>query len=202
MSNPRLGAQIDFLLAIDALKSVNRASRIATGDRFENSAEHSWHLTLFAQILAEHARAPVDVPRVILMLMVHDIVEVDAGDLPLHGTPDPQQKGREAAAAERLFGLLPEDQGTLLRRCWEEFEAGRSDDACFAKAIDRLQPVMLNAMTGGGTWIDFQVSLSQLRQRTAQIGEGSEALGELAEAIFSEAVDRGWLKTDPPADLS
>ncbi len=150
---PRLKSQIEFLVAIDALKSVYRASRILTNNRRENSAEHSWHLTLFARILAEHANEPVDVERVIFMLMVHDIVEVDAGDIPLHGQQDPDREVNEQAAADRLFGLLPEDQALLLRQCWDEFEAGESADARFAKAIDRLQPVLLNALTGGGTWI-------------------------------------------------
>lgn len=199
---PRLKSQIEFLLAIDALKSVYRASRILSNDRRENSAEHSWHLTLFARILAEHANEPVDVERVIFMLMVHDIVEVDAGDVPLHGQQDPDREASEQAAADRLFGLLPDDQMLLLRQCWDEFEAGQTADARFAKAIDRLQPVLLNALTGGGTWVDFAVSIDQVRTRTAQIGSGSDALWSMANAIFNEACDRGWLKKAPPADLS
>lgn len=200
--DPRLRSQIEFLVAIDALKNVQRASRIISNDRRENSAEHSWHLTLFARILAEHANAPVNVERVIVMLMVHDIVEVDTGDIPLHGQQDPDTAAREQAAADRLFGLLPDDQGKLLRLYWNEFEAGESDDACFAKAIDRLQPVLLNALTEGGTWPDFRVTLDQVRTRTAQIGRGSDALWEMANAIFNEALDHGWLRTDPPADSS
>ena len=199
---PRLKSQIDFLVAIDALKSVYRASLIASGDRRENSAEHSWHLTLFARILAEHANQPVDVDRVIFMLMVHDIVEVDAGDVPLHGQQNPHKEAEEQAAATRLFGLLPEDQASLLRQCWDEFEEGETPDARFAKAIDRLQPILLNALTNGGTWKDFDVSLEQVRTRTAQIGKGSDELWSMANAIFSEAADRGWLRTDPPAGSS
>ncbi|MGQ7845673.1 HD domain-containing protein [Granulosicoccus sp. 3-233] len=199
---PRLKSQIEFLVAIDALKSVHRATLIASGERRENSAEHSWHLTLFARILAEHANQPVDVDRVVFMLMVHDIVEVDAGDVPIHGQQNPNMEAEEQAAADRLFGLLPDDQASLLRQCWDEFEAGDSADARFAKAIDRLQPVLLNALTGGGTWNDFDVSLAQVRSRTAQIGKGSDELWNLANVIFSEAVERGWLRTDPPAGLS
>lgn len=199
---PRLKSQIDFLVAIDALKSVYRASVIASGERRENSAEHSWHLTLFARILAEHANQPVDVDRVVFMLMVHDIVEVDAGDVPLHGQQNPDREAEEQAAATRLFGLLPDDQANLLRQCWDEFEEGETPDARFAKAIDRLQPIMLNALTNGGTWKDFDVSLEQVRTRTAQIGKGSDELWNMANAIFSEAVDRGWLRTDPPAGSS
>lgn len=200
--NPRLKSQMDFLIAIDALKSINRASRIASNFRSENSAEHSWHLTLFAQVLAEYADAPVDVERVILMLMVHDIVEVDAGDVPLHSQPDSQQEAREQAAATRLFGLLPNDQGTLLRQCWDEFEAGDSANARFAKAIDRLQPIMLNMLTNGGTWADFNVSLNQVRARTAQIADGSDTLWRMVEIMFTEAAYHGWLKTDQPTGSS
>lgn len=199
---PRLSSQIDFLIAIDALKSVYRATLIAAGDRHENSAEHSWHLTLFARILAEHANQPVDVDRVIFMLMVHDIVEVDAGDVPIHGLQNPNKEADEQAAATRLFGLLPDDQALLLRQCWDEFEEGETADARFAKAIDRLQPILLNAVTGGGTWKEFNVSLEQVRTRTAQIGKGSDELWDMANAIFSEAVDRGWLRTDPPTGSS
>ncbi len=200
--NPRLKSQMEFLIAIDALKSVNRASRIASNDRRENSAEHSWHLTLFAQVLAEYADTPVNVDRVIHMLMVHDIVEIDAGDVPLHGKQDPDTHAREQAAATRLFGLLPVDQGALMRQCWDEFEAAESADARFAKAVDRLQPIVLNMLTNGGTWKDFNVSLDQVTERTSQIAAGSETLWSMVETMFSEAASLGWLKTDQPADLS
>ncbi|MFT4726708.1 MAG: putative hydrolase of HD superfamily [Granulosicoccus sp.] len=196
----RLGQQIEFLIAIDALKSINRASRLVSGERFENSAEHSWHLTLFARILAEHANDPVDVERVVFMLMVHDIVEIDAGDVPLHAAQNPNTHLLEQAAADRLFGLLPEDQGTLLRQCWEEFEAGDSIDARFAKAVDRLQPILLNAFNNGGSWPDFNVTLQQVQTRCASVSKGSDTLWEMANAIFNEAVQNGWLKTTPPTD--
>lgn len=197
-SAPRLRSQIQFLIAIDGLKSVHRASRIVSGERHENSAEHSWHLTLFARLLAEHANTVVDVDRVVFMLMIHDIVEVDAGDLPLHSPQDPDRAALEQAAAERLFGLLPDDQAQLLHQSWQEFEAGETADAKFAKAVDRLQPVLLNALTEGGTWPDFDVSLAQVQKRCAGIAAGSDELWALANAIFNEAADRGWLRTDPP----
>ena len=196
----RLTQQIEFLIAIDALKSVYRASRLVCGKRFENSAEHSWHLTLFARILAEHANDPVDIERVVFMLMVHDIVEIDAGDVPLHATQKPDTEALELAAADRLFGLLPEDQGNILRQCWEEFEAGESHDARFAKAVDRLQPILLNALNNGGSWPDFNVTLHQVQTRCSQISKGSDALWDMANAIFDEAVQNGWLKTTPPID--
>lgn len=196
----RLGRQIKFLIAIDALKSINRANRLINRQRAENSAEHSWHLTLFAQILSEYANQPVSVERVVLMLMVHDIVEIDAGDVPLHGVQNPQTHALELAAADRLFGLLPEDQGTVLRECWEEFEAGESNEAQFAKAVDRLQPVLLNALNNGGTWSTFNVTLQQVQTRCASISNGSDRLWEMANAIFNEATRNGWLKTTPPTD--
>lgn len=197
----RLGQQIEFLLAIDGLKSINRASRLVSGERFENSAEHSWHLTLFARILAEHANEPVDVERVVFMLMVHDIVEIDAGDVPLHApNQNPDIQAIEQAAANRLFGLLPEDQARLLRQVWDEFEEANTPDARFAKAVDRLQPVLLNALNNGGTWPDFQVTLEQVQTRCSQISGGSDALWQMANDIFNEAARNGWLKTTPPAD--
>lgn len=190
----RLRQQLEFLVAIDALKTVDRASRITDNSRKENSAEHSWHLTLFARVLHEHANEPVDVERVIMMLMVHDIVEVDAGDMPLHGVQNPDQAAIEQAAADRLFGLLPDDQEQLLRECWDEFELAQSAEAKFAKAVDRLQPLLLNMLTEGGTWKDFDVNLEQVTQRTAQIGIGSDSLWAAANAMFQDAVERGWLK--------
>lgn len=198
----RLQSQLDFLIAIDALKSIKRASRISNNTRCENSAEHSWHLTLFAKILAEHANEPVDVDRVILMLMVHDIVEIDAGDVPLHGVQDPQQYKKEADAANRLFGLLPEDQAALLHGVWSEFEQAQSTEARFAKAVDRFQPILLNMLTNGGTWLDFDVTLDQVVQRTDQIEQGSQSIWLAVNAMFSEAVEQGWLKTAPPAGSS
>jgi len=201
--DPRLRQQFEFLVAIDALKNVKRASRIADRSRQENSAEHSWHLTLFARILQEHANQPVDIDRVTLMLMVHDIVEIDAGDMPLHGAQNPEQDKLEQAAADRLFGLLPHDQATILRGIWDEFEQAESADARFAKAVDRLQPILLNMLTEGGTWSVYEVSIDQVIQRTQKIEMGSDALWSAARAMFNEALNHGWLlKKAPPAGSS
>lgn len=198
----RIAQQLEFLIAIDALKSINRASRLVSGERFENSAEHSWHLTLFARILAEHANETVDIERVVLMLMVHDIVEIDAGDVPLHAEQNPNTYVLEQAAADRLFGMLPGDQGALLRQCWDEFEAHESADARFAKAVDRLQPILLNALNNGGSWPDFNVTLEQVQTRCSAVSKGSDTLWDVANAIFNEAVENGWLKTTQPTDSS
>ncbi len=196
---PRLQQQLTFLTAIDALKTIDRATRISNNSRRENSAEHSWHLTLFARILHEYANQPVDVERVIMMLMVHDIVEIDAGDEPIHGQQNPDQAAIEQAAANRLFGLLPDDQADALGAVWQEFEQAQTADAQFAKAVDRLQPVMLNMLTQGGTWIDYDVSLNQLVSRTSKIGIGSDTLWAAANAMFNEALEHGWLQKSTPA---
>lgn len=198
----RLRSQLEFLVAVDALKQINRASRISDGSRNENSAEHSWHLTLFAQILAEYANEPVDIDKVVRMLMVHDIVEIDAGDVPLHAPQRHDQSDKEKAAAARLFGLLPDDQAQTLQRYWEEFEQAQSAEAKFAKAVDRLQPILLNMLNKGGTWTEFDVSLEQAITRTSGVERGSNTLWTCCNAMFDEAVRCGWLKTDQPADWS
>lgn len=162
----RLDAQLAFLIEADRLKGVERASPVLSGRRRENSAEHSWHIALHALVLAEHAEPGVDVDRAIRMLLLHDLVEIDAGDVPIHAVTDPEaQAARERAAAERLFGLLPADQGASLRRLWEEFEAGESADAVFARSVDRVSPVLLNHEGGGGSWVDYDVTLDQLDSR-------------------------------------
>ncbi|MDF1716390.1 MAG: HD domain-containing protein [Antarcticimicrobium sp.] len=162
----RLDAQIGFLKEADKLKSVLRASRLISGERRENSAEHSWHIMLHALVLADQAGPGVQIDRVLRMLLLHDIVEIDAGDAPIHGNPDHEEMARkEAAAARRLFGLLPNDQAQAFRTLWEEFEAAVTPDAKFAKAIDRFQVPVINLENGGGTWQDYEVTLDQLDAR-------------------------------------
>ena len=178
----RLTQQLAFLTEIDALKSVDRQSRIVSGCRRENSAEHSWHLAMFALILAD---AEVDVGRIIVMLLIHDIVEIDAGDAPIHGVHDSTAlEFAEKQAAERLFGLLPPDQAARLLSIWKEFEAAESADARFAKALDRLQPLLLNTLTGGGTWTENSVPEQQVYERYGPtISRGSPALWAHARAL-------------------
>ena len=161
--------RLAFLNEADKLKRVTRASKLGDGSRHENSAEHSWHIMLYAWVLSEHSSDAVDVDRVLQMLLLHDLVEIDAGDAPIHGVTDPAElaalAAREQAAADRLFGLLPADQGTSMRQIWDEFEAAESADAIFAKSIDRVQPVLLNLLNGGGSWLDYDVRLPQLDMR-------------------------------------
>lgn len=194
----RLAAQFRFLLEADRLKSVVRGSRIADASRRENTAEHSWHLALFAMVLREHAVGPVDVWRVVQMLILHDLVEIEGGDTPLFDAAGALgQAERERQAADKIFGLLPPDQGSELRALWEEFEEAGTADARFAKALDRLQPILLNHVVGGGTWTDYGVDEARERSLTRRIAEGSPALWAAAEAVFADAVARGWLLPAP-----
>lgn len=162
----RLDAQIAFLTEADQLKSVLRATRLIDASRHENSAEHSWHIMLYALVLGEQAGPNVQIDRVLRMLLLHDIVEIDAGDAPIHGAVNhAEMEAREAAAAERLFGLLPDDQGTAFLELWQEFEAAVTPDAVFAKSIDRVHPPIANLANGGGTWTDYDVTLDQIDAR-------------------------------------
>lgn len=173
----RLDAQMAFLQEIDRLKSVTRATRVH-GGRFENSAEHSWHLALYALVLAEHAPDEVSPETVVFMLLLHDIVEIDAGDKPIFGNHDAATtQADERAAAERIFGLLPDDQAARLRGIWEEFEAGESPEARFAKSLDRFQPPNQNMATGGESWVDYDVDFAALESRVGRkIAHGAPTL--------------------------
>ena len=194
----RLRQQFGFLLEIDRLKTVVRGNRIGDASRRENTAEHSWHLALFATTLAEYAIGPVRIDRVVQMLLLHDIVEIDAGDTPLFDdTTADQQAQIERDAADRLFGLLPPDQEAAFRTLWEEFEAAETPDATFAKAVDRLQPILLNHVVGGGTWTDYDVDEARERRMTERIADGSPVLWRAAEHVFADAVENGWLLPAP-----
>jgi putative hydrolase of HD superfamily len=178
----RLEAQFAFLNEADRLKSVLRATSLCDGSRRENSGEHSWHLALYALVLADQAALGVDISRVIKMLLIHDLVEIDVGDVPIHSA-DGQAHGStdvqaaEAVAADRIFGLLPADLGMTFRALWDEFESALTPDAIFAKSLDRVQPVMANLQAGGGTWIEYNVTAAQLETRVgAKIAKGAPAL--------------------------
>ncbi len=174
----RIDAQLAFLNEADRLKSMLRATTINGGARRENSAEHSWHIMLYALTLAEHANRPVKIGRVLRMLLLHDLVEIDAGDAPIHGDHDPAEQARaEMAAADRIFGLLPADQRDAYRALWDEFEAAETDDAVFAKSIDRVQPVVSNLESGGGSWVEYKVTPDQLESRVGvKVRRGAPAV--------------------------
>ena len=193
----RLADQVRFLLEADRLKSVLRRTLISDGSRYENSAEHSWHVALFALLLSEHAREPVDVSRVITMLVLHDLVEIDAGDTYVYDEAGLATKAtREQAAADRLFELLPTDQGRALRGLWEEFDACESEDSRFANAVDRLAAILLNFAGRGQVWRRHGVSAQQVRARNAAVGEAAPALGEVVRMVVDDSVARGWLAED------
>ncbi|MBT8477168.1 MAG: HD domain-containing protein [Alphaproteobacteria bacterium] len=176
--DPRLTAQLAFLHEADRLKSILRGTPIHDGSRRENSAEHSWHIMLYALTLVEHSTRPVRIDRVLKMLLLHDIVEIDAGDAPIHGNHDPDEMAaKEQAAADRLFGLLPDDQAAEYRALWDEFEAAESDDAVFAKSLDRVQPVICNLEANGGTWTEYNVTHEQLETRVGvKVRRGAPAV--------------------------
>ena len=180
--------QFTFLREIDRLKSVTRQSPLLDRSRKENSAEHSWHLAMYGLLLHEYAAAPVNPTRVIQMLLIHDIVEVDVGDTPIHQIASgASQHDLEAKAAVRLFGLVPGEQGATLLALWREFELGQSDDAKFAKALDRVQPLLANVSTGGGTWTESSVTLEQVVERYGPtIALGSPALWNACEQWVRE----------------
>jgi len=180
----RLDQQIAFLTEADKLKSVLRATTLADGSRAENSAEHSWHLTLYALVLADQAGPDVDIDRVIKMLILHDLVEIDAGDNPIFADVDATVvAAQEKAAADRIFGLLPSDVANSLRPIWEEFEAAETATAQFAKALDRFQPPMQNLASGGGSWTEYNVTEDTIAARVgAKIAIGAPSLWTYAQA--------------------
>lgn len=174
----RLDAQMAFLVEADRLKSINRATTLCDGSRQENSAEHSWHIALYAMTLADQAPEDVNIHRVIQMLLLHDLVEIDAGDAPIYGSHDATKiAADEAAAADRIFGLLPADQARRFRAIWDEFEANDTPDARFAKSLDRFQPPNQNMASGGGSWVDYDVSFNRFETHVGQnIARGAPGL--------------------------
>ncbi len=193
----RFQRQLAFIVEIDKLKTVLRRSMLTDLSRRENSAEHSWHLTLMAVLLHEHAEQPVDLMRVMKMLLVHDIVEIDAGDTfayDVAGRVDKEE--RERRAADRLFSLLPEDHAVELRACWDEFEENRSPEARFANALDRLQPLLQNLHTKGGTWRSHGVTLEQVIERMQPIQSACPSLWPWVEHSLSTVWVNGKVR-DP-----
>jgi putative hydrolases of HD superfamily len=192
---PRLRQQLAFLVEADRLKTVLRRSPLVAADRRENDAEHSWHLALLAIVLAEYADEPVDLGHVLRLVIVHDLVEIHAGDTFLYDDElAASQRERETAAAALLFGMLPPDQAGWMRGLWEEFEAGQTPESRFARAVDRLEPMLLNWMTRGGTWRAPGVTAGRIRDRTAHIADASAALWQAGQALIDESERRGWVR--------
>jgi putative hydrolase of HD superfamily len=194
MADARLEQQIVFLVEIDRLKQVLRRTRLVGGERRENSAEHSWHIAVIALVLAEYSNAEIDVARVIKMLLVHDIVEIDAGDTFAFDTAGYLDKAdRERAAANRIFGLLPADQERELRGLWEEFEAEATPEAQFANLADRLMPALQNYNNDGGTWREANLDRAMVDKRMQPIS-AADAVHAYVQALLDQAVAQGMIR--------
>ena len=193
----RLRAQLEFIAEADKLKTILRASPLAAADRRENDAEHSWHLALMVLLLAEYADEPIDVGHAIKLVIIHDMIEIYAGDSPVF---DPaavvDQVEREIAAAERLFTMLPSDQAGEIRALWDEFEAAQTPEARFCKAMDRLEPMLLNWLNRGGTWGMPGATESRVRAREAGVVAASTTLGAATDAIVRAGLAKGWIRPD------
>ncbi len=191
---PRLAQQLQFIVELDQLKNVLRRTQLIDGSRHENSAEHSWHLAVMALLLHEYADNTVDVHRVMRMLLVHDIVEIDAGDTFAFDVAGNLSKAeRELAAAERIFGLLPEEQGRELRALWDEFEAMATSEARYANALDRLEPLLQNLHNSGGTWRQYNIDRAAVLRRMAPIQEGMPEVWPFVVDAVEAAVEAGYI---------
>ncbi|MGA2401829.1 MAG: HD domain-containing protein [Syntrophobacteraceae bacterium] len=194
MDLKRLSQQIEFIVEIDRLKSIVRQTLLVDGSRQENSAEHSWHLAVLAMVLAEHSRAPVNLFRVLKMILVHDLVEIDAGDTYCYDEEGNRGKAeRENRAADRIFSLLPGDQAAEFRSLWEEFESRQTADAIFAAALDRLQPLLNNFRAGGVMWRKHGIRKEQVYLRNGPIEDGAPLLWDYAEKMIKDAIAKGWI---------
>ncbi|MGA6118181.1 HD domain-containing protein [Sphingobacterium anhuiense] len=189
--------QIDFIKEIDKVKYIQRKTKLFNSNRNENDAEHSWHLAMMALILAEHANEPIDVLKVVKMVLIHDIVEIDAGDTFIY---DMQKNHvnteQERLAANRIFGLLPQEQSKEFIAVWEEFEEGLTAEAKFARTMDRLEPLLQNTSNNGGTWKEFDVDYSKVIEKKKIINEGSTTIWKYAEELINESVEKGILRKD------
>lgn len=193
----RLKKQMDFLLEVDKLKFINRQTYLSDGTRRENDAEHSWHLALMAVLLSEHADEEVDLLKVITMVLIHDLVEIDAGDTYAYDEAGKQtQRIREEKAADRIFAMLPKDQGEKFRALWEEFDDYETPEAKFAHVCDNVQPLMLNHATGGKSWRERGIRRSQVEKRNSRVGESSRTMKAYVEDILDKNVEKGNLKNE------
>jgi putative hydrolase of HD superfamily len=186
--------QISFIKEIDKLKYIQRKTKLFHSNRHENDAEHSWHLAMMAVVLAEHSDKPIDILKVLKMVLIHDIVEIDAGDTFIYDTTKSHSNTEEELlAAKRIFGLLPAEQAKEFIAIWEEFEEGTSDEAKFAKSMDRLEPLLQNTSNNGGTWAEFDVSYEKVYEKKKAIKNGSTSIWNYAKNLLDESVERGIL---------
>ena len=191
----RFRKQLDFILELDKEKNIFRQTHLTDGGRNENDAEHAWHMAIMVWLLAEYANEKIDIGKTMLMLLIHDVVEIDAGDTYAYDKAGKATEAeRERKAADRLYSLLPEDQGKTLRALWEEFEAYETPESRFAHTMDNFQPLLLNASNDGGDWREHGIAQSQVRERNARTGTGSEAIWNYMQTIIEDHVKRGTLK--------
>ncbi|MBR6070132.1 MAG: HD domain-containing protein [Ruminococcus sp.] len=191
----RLRKQLDFILELDKMKNLYRQTYVLHEDRKENDAEHSWHLAILAFMLAEYSKEPVDVLHVMKMVLLHDVVEIDAGDTYCYDSEGYKSKAeREEKAAQRIFGLLPDDQRDEFYALWREFEDSETADARFAAVLDRIQPLLLNYTKGGVSWQEHGIRREQVLARNSQYLDVSDELAEVILDIINDAESKGWLK--------
>lgn len=195
MQEERLQKQITFIKEIDKLKLILRKTKLICTDRNENDAEHSWHLAMMTIILAEHSNTTIDVLKVLKMVLIHDIVEIDTGDI-FYFDADQSHSNfdKEFLAAKRIFGLLPEDQAEEFIAIWREFEEGESKEAKFARSVDRFEPVLQNTSNHGGTWAEFNLSYPTIHNKLQVIEKGSIAIWDFAKKLISETLKKGYIK--------
>lgn len=194
MNFEHLQQQVDFIHEIDKVKYIQRKTCLFNSQRNENDAEHSWHLALMAIILGGHSNQEIDMLKVVKMLLIHDVVEIDSGDIFLYDTTvSHDNTDAELAAAKRIFGLLPKQQGDELIAIWEEFEAGETAEAKFARSMDRFEPLLQNVSNNGGTWKTYDVKYDKVIAKKSVIKQGSQTLWSFAETLINDSVDKGIL---------
>ena len=188
--------QIEFIREIDKLKYIFRKTKLINSDRPENDAEHSWHLAMMAIVLAGHANEPIDLEKVMKMVLIHDIVEIDSGDVFVYDTTKSHDNfDEELKAARRIFGILPEEQAEEFINLWIEFEEMKTPESKFARLLDRLEPLLQNASNNGGTWREFDVKYDQVMEKKQVIKYGSEELWKFAKQLIDESVEKGILSS-------
>lgn len=192
--NEDLKKQLDFIMELDKIKKITRQTYIGDASRKENDAEHSWHLAVMCFVLAEYSNEPIDVLKTMKMVLMHDVIEIDAGDTYAYDVEaNKTKRARELKAAERIYSILPEKQADEYRKLWDEFEAMETPEAKFANVLDKIQPLLLNDATDGVAWEEHGVRASQVLKRNARVHEGSEQLWEYAKALIQKNVDKGHL---------
>ena len=193
----RLQKQMEFIVEVDKVKKIMRQTYLSDASRKEDDAEHSWHLALMAVLLKEYSNEEVDLTKVIPMVLIHDLVEIDAGDTYAYsGESAAVTEARERKAAERVFGILPEDQGKVFRDLWEEFEAYQTPEAKFAHVLDNCQPMLLNDASNGLSWTEHQVRKSQIYKRNEHTAEGSRKIWNYMQSLIQKHIELGHVIDD------